>query len=117
MHPHCLVSMTWTLKWLPSPTPNSEITWPAYLNALTSQGVHIVTVNDYLARRDCECEWVGQVPRFLGLSVGLIQPTLFPFFSLLPYHPSFDISNFFLLVIFMIYLSLITLFHICPIVI
>ncbi|KAG0466706.1 hypothetical protein HPP92_018286 [Vanilla planifolia] len=38
---------------------------PAFLNALTGKGVHIVTVNDYLARRDCE--WVGQVPRFLGL--------------------------------------------------
>ncbi|XP_074303697.1 protein translocase subunit SecA, chloroplastic [Silene latifolia] len=47
---------------------------PAYLNALTSQGVHVVTVNDYLARRDCE--WVGQVPRFLGLSVGLIQQNM-----------------------------------------
>lgn len=44
---------------------------PAYLNALTGKGVHVVTVNDYLARRDCE--WVGQVPRFLGLKVGLIQ--------------------------------------------
>lgn len=44
---------------------------PAYLNALTGRGVHVVTVNDYLARRDCE--WVGQVPRFLGLKVGLIQ--------------------------------------------
>ncbi|KAJ4826866.1 hypothetical protein Tsubulata_043796 [Turnera subulata] len=42
---------------------------PAYLNALSGKGVHVVTVNDYLARRDCE--WVGQVPRFLGLkSVG-----------------------------------------------
>ncbi|KAJ0052013.1 hypothetical protein Pint_00759 [Pistacia integerrima] len=38
---------------------------PAYLNALNGKGVHVVTVNDYLARRDCE--WVGQVPRFLGL--------------------------------------------------
>ncbi|KAM7277283.1 hypothetical protein ACFE04_019149 [Oxalis oulophora] len=38
---------------------------PAYLNALSGKGVHCVTVNDYLARRDCE--WVGQVPRFLGL--------------------------------------------------
>ncbi|RXH68331.1 hypothetical protein DVH24_030664 [Malus domestica] len=38
---------------------------PAYLNALIGKGVHVVTVNDYLARRDCE--WVGQVPRFLGL--------------------------------------------------
>ncbi|KAB1200435.1 Protein translocase subunit SECA1, chloroplastic [Morella rubra] len=40
---------------------------PAYLNALTGTGVHVVTVNDYLARRDCE--WVGQVPRFLGLKL------------------------------------------------
>lgn len=46
---------------------------PAYLNALSGKGVHVVTVNDYLARRDCE--WVGQVPRFLGLKVGLIQRT------------------------------------------
>ena len=43
---------------------------PAYLNALAGQGVHIVTVNDYLARRDSE--WMGKVHRFLGLSVGLI---------------------------------------------
>jgi len=47
---------------------------PAYLNALPARGVHVVTVNDYLARRDCE--WVGQVHRFLGLSVGLIQQGL-----------------------------------------
>lgn len=46
---------------------------PAFLNALAGKGVHVVTVNDYLARRDCE--WVGQVPRFLGLKVGLIQRT------------------------------------------
>ena len=45
-------------------------TMPAYLNALSGQGVHIVTVNDYLARRDSE--WMGKVHRFLGLSVGLI---------------------------------------------
>jgi preprotein translocase subunit SecA len=44
---------------------------PAYLNALAGKGVHVVTVNDYLARRDSE--WVGQVHRFLGLEVGLIQ--------------------------------------------
>ena len=44
---------------------------PAYLNALTGKGVHVVTVNDYLASRDAE--YVGQVHRFLGLSVGLIQ--------------------------------------------
>jgi preprotein translocase subunit SecA len=46
-------------------------TLPAYLNALEGKGVHVVTVNDYLARRDAE--WMGQVHRFLGLSVGLIQ--------------------------------------------
>lgn len=40
---------------------------PSYLNALASKGVHVVTVNDYLARRDSE--WVGQVPRFLGMQV------------------------------------------------
>ena len=45
-------------------------TLPAYLNALTGQGVHIVTVNDYLARRDSE--WMGKIFRFMGLSVGLI---------------------------------------------
>ena len=45
-------------------------TLPAYLNALTGQGVHIVTVNDYLAKRDCE--WMGKVYRFLGLTTGLI---------------------------------------------
>ncbi|MCS6813244.1 MAG: preprotein translocase subunit SecA, partial [Cyanobacteria bacterium] len=49
-------------------------TLPAYLNALTGKGVHIVTVNDYLARRDAE--WMGQIHRFLGLSVGLIQQTM-----------------------------------------
>ena len=45
-------------------------TLPAYLNALSGKGVHIVTVNDYLARRDSE--WMGKLYRFLGLSVGLI---------------------------------------------
>ncbi len=45
-------------------------TLPAYLNALTGNGVHIVTVNDYLAKRDSE--WMGNVYRFLGLSVGLV---------------------------------------------
>ena len=45
-------------------------TLPSYLNALTGRGVHIVTVNDYLAKRDSE--WMGKVHRFLGLSVGLI---------------------------------------------
>ncbi|MGK7947242.1 MAG: preprotein translocase subunit SecA [Xenococcaceae cyanobacterium] len=51
-------------------------TLPAYLNGLTSKGVHVVTVNDYLARRDAE--WMGQVHRFLGLSVGLIQAGMSP---------------------------------------
>ncbi|MCL2924709.1 MAG: preprotein translocase subunit SecA [Trichodesmium sp. MAG_R04] len=51
-------------------------TLPAYLNALTGKGVHIITVNDYLARRDAE--WMGQVHRFLGLSVGLIQQGMNP---------------------------------------
>ena len=45
-------------------------TLPAYLNALTGKGVHIVTVNDYLAKRDSE--WMGKVYKFLGVSVGLI---------------------------------------------
>ena len=45
-------------------------TMPVYLNALTGKGVHVVTVNDYLARRDSE--WMGQIYEFLGLSVGMI---------------------------------------------
>ncbi|KAJ9529992.1 hypothetical protein QJQ45_023224, partial [Haematococcus lacustris] len=49
---------------------------PAFLNALSGKGVHVVTVNDYLARRDSE--WVGQVHRFLGLKVGLIQSDMKP---------------------------------------
>ncbi len=51
-------------------------TLPGYLNALTGKGVHVVTVNDYLARRDAE--WMGQVHRYLGLSVGLIQQGMGP---------------------------------------
>jgi preprotein translocase subunit SecA len=47
-------------------------TLPAYLNGITGRGVHLVTVNDYLARRDRE--WMGQVHRFLGLEVGLVIP-------------------------------------------
>src|SRR5947209_11898653 len=49
-------------------------TLPAYLNALAGKGVHIVTVNDYLARRDSE--WMGKIYRFLGLTVGVIQHEL-----------------------------------------
>ena len=51
-------------------------TLPCYLNALSGRGVHVVTVNDYLARRDAE--WMGQVHKFLGLSVGLIQQDMTP---------------------------------------
>ncbi|MBX6370719.1 MAG: preprotein translocase subunit SecA [Acidothermus sp.] len=49
-------------------------TLPVYLNALTGRGVHVVTVNDYLARRDAE--WMGRVHRFLGLEVGVISPQM-----------------------------------------
>ncbi len=49
---------------------------PAYLNALTGKGVHVVTVNDYLAKRDSE--WMGRVHRFLGLEVGVILSGLSP---------------------------------------
>ncbi len=49
---------------------------PCYLNALTGQGVHVVTVNDYLAKRDSE--WMGKVHRFMGLSVGLVIPGMKP---------------------------------------
>ncbi|MDE7296994.1 MAG: preprotein translocase subunit SecA, partial [Clostridia bacterium] len=47
-------------------------TLPAYLEALSGRGVHIVTVNDYLARRDAE--WMGKVHRFMGLTVGVVVP-------------------------------------------
>src|SRR4029453_4720857 len=50
-------------------------TLPVYLNALESRGVHVITVNDYLAKRDSE--WMGQVYRFLGLSVGVIVHGLY----------------------------------------
>ena len=49
---------------------------PCYLNALTGRGVHVVTVNDYLARRDSE--WMGKVYRYMGLTVGLIVPGMQP---------------------------------------
>jgi preprotein translocase subunit SecA len=47
-------------------------TLPVYLNGLADKGVHVVTVNDYLATRDAE--WMGQVHRWLGLTVGLVVP-------------------------------------------
>ena len=49
-------------------------TLPAYLNALSGKGVHVVTVNDYLAHRDAE--WMGRIHRFLGLTVGTISPNM-----------------------------------------
>ena len=49
-------------------------TLATYLNALEGKGVHVVTVNDYLARRDAD--WMGQIYRFLGLTVGVIVPNL-----------------------------------------
>ena len=51
-------------------------TLPGYLNALAGKGVHLVTVNDYLAKRDSE--WMGGIYRFLGLDVGLIQASMTP---------------------------------------
>ncbi|MBQ3866140.1 MAG: preprotein translocase subunit SecA, partial [Clostridia bacterium] len=51
-------------------------TLPAYLNALTGEGVHIVTVNDYLAKRDSE--WMGKLYRYLGLTVGLVIHDMTP---------------------------------------
>jgi preprotein translocase subunit SecA len=52
-------------------------TLPVYLNALSGRGVHVITVNDYLARRDAE--WMGQVHRFLGLTVGRVSPDIAEF--------------------------------------
>jgi preprotein translocase subunit SecA len=49
-------------------------TLPSYLNALSGKGVHVVTVNDYLARRDAE--WMGRIHRFLGLTVGVVVPQM-----------------------------------------
>src|SRR5213593_3561363 len=51
-------------------------TAPVYLNALSGEGVHVVTVNDYLARRDSQ--WMGSIYRFLGLKVGVIQAQMTP---------------------------------------
>src|SRR5215211_952056 len=59
-------------------------TLPVYLNALSGKGVHVVTVNDYLARRDAD--WMGQIYRFLGLSVGVIIPNIPDFSRREAYH-------------------------------
>ncbi|MGH8916673.1 MAG: preprotein translocase subunit SecA [Acidimicrobiia bacterium] len=59
-------------------------TMPAYLNALAGEGIHLVTVNDYLASRDAE--WMGAIHRFLGLKVGLIQNGMAPSER----HPAYD---------------------------
>lgn len=73
--PHTRTPHTHSLHPLHSPLPPCTgegktlvAVLPSYLNALAGKGVHVVTVNDYLARRDSE--WVGQVPRFLGMQVG-----------------------------------------------
>src|ERR1700759_4810836 len=58
--------------------------FPAYLNALAGQGVHVVTVNDYLAKRDSE--WMGRVHRFLGLDVGVILAQINPHERRVAYH-------------------------------
>src|SRR5881394_2416670 len=57
---------------------------PAYLNALSGKGVHVVTVNDYLAKRDAE--WMGRVHRFLGLHVGVILAQMTPADRRASYH-------------------------------
>ena len=57
--------------------------FPVYLNALTGRGVHVVTVNDYLAARDAE--WMGKVYEFLGMSVGVVIPDLEPAAKLAAY--------------------------------
>src|SRR3990170_5007196 len=59
-------------------------TLAVYLNALPGKGVHVVTVNDYLAKRDAE--WMGQIYKFLGLSVGVIVPNLIDHFRREAYH-------------------------------
>src|SRR6185369_7729089 len=59
-------------------------TLAVYLNALEGKGVHVVTVNDYLARRDAD--WMGQIYRFLGLTVGVIVPNLTDFQRRDAYH-------------------------------
>src|SRR5918998_138236 len=59
-------------------------TLPVYLNALAGKGVHVVTVNDYLARRDAE--WMGQIYTFLGMSVGVIVPNIADFQRRAAYH-------------------------------
>lgn len=66
---HAAVHATAAVRAPPRPLQGKTLVavLPAYLNALTGKGVHVVTVNDYLARRDSE--WVGQVHRFLGLKV------------------------------------------------
>ena len=67
-------------------------TLPAYLNALSGAGVHVVTVNDYLAKRDAV--WMGQIYDFLGLSVGIIQNLLVSYrYSAKPKEASVDLSE------------------------
>jgi preprotein translocase subunit SecA len=70
----CALHLGWVAEMKTGEGKTLVSTLPAYLNALTGKGVHLVTVNDYLARRDAE--WMGRVHRFLGLSVGLVVPDI-----------------------------------------
>src|SRR2546421_5961371 len=64
----------WVAEMKPGEGKTPVSTLPAYLNGLSGKGVHLVTVNDYLAKRDAE--WMGRVHRFLGLTIGLIIPDI-----------------------------------------
>jgi preprotein translocase subunit SecA len=70
----CALHFGWVAEMKTGEGKTLVSTLPAYLNALTGKGVHLVTVNDYLARRDAE--WMGRVHRFLGLEVGLVIPDI-----------------------------------------
>src|SRR5438105_5675598 len=64
----------WVAEMKPGEGKTLVWTFPAYLNGLSGKGVHLVTVNDYLAKRDAE--WMGRVHRFMGLTVGLVIPDM-----------------------------------------
>ena len=66
-------------------------TLPVYLNALEGKGVHVITVNDYLAKRDSE--WMGKLYKFLGLSVGLVVAGMEPYQKQKAYACRYNIWN------------------------
>jgi preprotein translocase subunit SecA len=70
----CALHFGWVAEMKTGEGKTLVATLPAYLNALLGEGVHLVTVNDYLARRDAE--WMGQIYRFLGLDVGVVLPQI-----------------------------------------